>query len=312
MPAALREYHEGWSSALGLIPANRPDMWTVFYDYYLNCIRDNDRAIQLLVDAMDEMQLWQNTVVVFSADHGEMAGAHGGLKGKGPFCYEANSHVPLVIVHPQGKPGSKCSAVTSHLDLLPTFYGLTGLPTSQCPAEVAALPGHDFSILLDDPENASPHAIRRAALFNYVGLATVDGHYLFRALSQSFTKRPVPPLVEIDLGKRGFVSFAFDGRYKFGRYYAPSEFNTPRTIDEIFAHNDVQLFDLKNDPDEMHNLALEPERNKEVILRMNAVLNELIAAEVGENDGSFLPESVRPTRPELTFDRPQSRRDTFE
>jgi arylsulfatase A-like enzyme len=37
------------------------------------------------------MDLWRDTVVVFTADHGEMAGAHGGLKGKGPFAYEANS-----------------------------------------------------------------------------------------------------------------------------------------------------------------------------------------------------------------------------
>ena len=131
MPAALLEYHRGWSGALGLIPANRPDMWTVFYDYYLNCIRDNDRALQLVIDALDEMDLWKDTVVVFSADHGEMAGVHGGLKGKGPFCYEANAHVPLVIAHPEGKPGTKCSALTSHLDLLPTFVGLTGLPESR-------------------------------------------------------------------------------------------------------------------------------------------------------------------------------------
>ena len=38
-----------------------------------------------------------------------------------------------------------------------------------------------------------------------------------------------------DLGKRGSVSMTFDGRYKFARYYAPSQFNTPRTMDEILA-----------------------------------------------------------------------------
>jgi len=33
----------------------------------------------------------------------------------------------------------------------------------------------------------------------------------------------------------------FDGRYKFGRYYAPTAFNTPRTLEEILGNNDVQL-----------------------------------------------------------------------
>jgi arylsulfatase len=101
-------------------------------------------------------------------------------------------------------------------------------------------------------------------------------------------RRPSPSLSQAKLDKRGFLSFTFDGRYKFGRYYAPTAFNTPRTLEEILADNDVQLFDLQSDPDEMHNLAVEPEKNRETILRMNALLNDLIAKEVGANDGAFL------------------------
>jgi len=59
-------------------------------------------------------------------------------------------------------------------------------------------------------------------------------------------------------------------------------------LEEILKNNDVQLFDLQSDPDEMHNLALEPEKNRETILRMNELLNDLIAKEVGVNDGRFL------------------------
>jgi arylsulfatase len=73
MPAALAEYHKGWSGALGLVPNNRKDMWHIFYNYYLNCIRDNDRSLQLVVEALDELDLWKDTAVVFTADHGEMA-----------------------------------------------------------------------------------------------------------------------------------------------------------------------------------------------------------------------------------------------
>ena len=57
------------------------------------------------------------------------------------------------------------------------------------------------------------------------------------------------------------------------------------TLEEILKNNDVQLFDLQDDPHEVHNLALEPEKHGATILRMNRLLNDLIAAEVGNNDG---------------------------
>jgi Sulfatase len=100
MPTPLTDYHMGWSGALGFIPVNRPDMWRVFNDYYLNMIDDTDTGLQQLLNGLDELNLWGNTVVIFTADHGEMAGDHGGLRGKGPFAYEGNAHVPLIIVHP--------------------------------------------------------------------------------------------------------------------------------------------------------------------------------------------------------------------
>jgi arylsulfatase len=101
-------------------------------------------------------------------------------------------------------------------------------------------------------------------------------------------------VTEVKLDKRGFLSFVFDGRYKFARYYAPSAFNTPQALEEILRNNDVQLFDLKSDPEEMHNLILQPEKNRATILRMNQLLNDLMAKEVGVNDGRFLPQDIRP------------------
>jgi arylsulfatase len=296
MPPALSEYHKGWSGSLGYIPADRSDMWEGFYNYYLNLIRDNDQGLQLLLNAMDEMNLWKNTVVVLTADHGEMAGSHGGLRGKGPFAYELNSHVPLVIAHPAYAGGKTCQALTSHLDLLPSLVGMTGLPEAHRAEAIKGLPGHDFSALLGDPQCADIHANRPGVLFNYVGLQTIDGNYLLDANKYVFTRKPVPPLAQVhpDLNKRGFMSFVFDGQFKFARYYAPAVFNSPQTLSDIFKQNDVQLFDLKNDPEELHNLALEAERHKDLIFRMNALLNELMAKEVGKNDGAFLPEAVRP------------------
>jgi arylsulfatase len=294
MPPALSEYNKGWNGWSGTIPTNRRDMWSVFYNYYLNTIRDEDRALQQIVDVLDDMDLWRDTVVVFTADHGEMGGAHGGLKGKGPFAYEANAHVPLVIAHPAGKAGAAASALTSHIDLVPTFAGLTGLPEANRPAVVKALPGRDFSGLLADPEKAGVDAVRPGVLFNYVGVSTVDGDYLTKVMSSLALRQPQPPVTQVKLDKRGFLSFVFDGRYKFARYYAPAAFNTPQTLEEILKNNDIQLFDLESDPDEMRNLALDPENNRATILRMNGLLNELMAKEVGVNDGRFLPQDIRP------------------
>src|SRR5262249_37184078 len=97
-PAAQMQYLIGWNYWLGDIPAERADMWRVFYNYYLNLLRDNDRMMQTVLDTLTDLDLWKNTIVVQTADHGELAGSHGGLRGKGPFPYEEETHVPLVVV----------------------------------------------------------------------------------------------------------------------------------------------------------------------------------------------------------------------
>jgi arylsulfatase len=108
---------------------------------------------------------------------------------------------------------------------------------------VKALPGRDFSSLLADPEKANVQTVRPAVLFNYVGPSTVDGNYLNQLMRATVAGKPNPPVTQVKLDKRGFLSFAFDGRYKFARYYAPAAFNTPQTLEEILKNNDV----LKSD-----------------------------------------------------------------
>ena len=297
VPSALGEYLKGWSEALGFIPADRADMWQIFNNYYLNMIRDNDAALQQIIDALDEEDLWKKTIVILTADHGEMGGSHGGLRGKGPFAYEQNSKVPFIIVDPD-YPAGTSDVLTSHLDLLPTLIGLTGLPEAQRKEAAKGLPGHDFSGTLSQAERMNVHAIRDGILFNFVAPLTIDADFCSKCVSGG-SGAAAKSGINLDslkphLNKRGFLAFAFDGRYKFARYYAPDAFNVPKTIKEIFEYNDVQLFDLKDDPNEMKNLALNQEGNKEILLRMNALLNDLMAKEVGVNDGGFLPKVIRP------------------
>ncbi|HHX18838.1 MAG TPA: arylsulfatase, partial [Clostridiaceae bacterium] len=84
---------------------------------------------------------------------------------------------------------------------------------------------------------------------------------------------------------RGIVRGIVTDRYKFVRYFSPIGFNTPTTIEELLSHNDIQLFDLQNDPDELINLAADPVTNEALIMELNAHLNRLIEKEIGVDDG---------------------------
>src|SRR5204862_325394 len=101
-----------------------------------------------------------------------------GLRGKGPFPFEQQTHVPFVVAHPDHPGGRHCAAVTSHIDLVPTLAGLTGLSKEARAGATRGMPGHDLSALLAKPDAASANAVRDGALFNYVGLMTIDANYL--------------------------------------------------------------------------------------------------------------------------------------
>ena len=142
IPQALLDYQNGWTGVLGVIPTDNKDMWNYYNNYYLNALRDNDQSLQQVIDAMNEMDLWKNTIVILTADHGEMGGAHGGMRGKGPMAYEQNAHIPLIIAHPKALiRGASTDVLTSHLDLLPTLVGLTGLPEQNRASAIKGIGG---------------------------------------------------------------------------------------------------------------------------------------------------------------------------
>ena len=89
--------------------------------------------------------------------------------------------------------------------------------------------------------------------------------------------------------KRGSLRTVFDGRYKFTRYFSPIEHNQPCNLEDLYAANDVELFDLVEDPQEMKNLAFKKDENADLVLSMNQKLQQLIQTEIGKDDGSELP-----------------------
>ena len=293
-PRAHGEFENMWSYALGRIPPEE-DRWRRFNNFYVNSIRSVDMQVDGILKELDSLGLADRTAVVYTADHGEMAGAHG-LRGKGPFAYEENLHLPLYLVHPDVKGGQDCRALSGHIDLVPSLLAMAGVDVAKR-GEFAGrdLPGKDLTAVLTNPGGAELHATRDGVLYTYSCLATNDsGIYRVAAEAKAAGKKPALAVLREryipDLKKRGSVRSVFDGRYKFSRYFSPLDHNDPATLDQLYAANDVELFDLATDPQEMTNLAADKVKNNDVVVTMNGKLNAVIKAEIGVDNGRELPQ----------------------
>jgi arylsulfatase A-like enzyme len=129
-----------------------------------------DTHVAAVLRTLEETGQAGNTIVVFLADHGEYAGAHGMMMEKWHTAYQEALHVPVIVRFPppksEGEAGPvepdfvetrQIDALTSHIDILPTILGLAGVSDKQR-AEIAVklamergappLPGVDLSGLL--------------------------------------------------------------------------------------------------------------------------------------------------------------------
>ena len=286
-PTAHQDYMQARGALVGIVP-NEDARWQRLNNYYLNCIRDVDRHIVEILDELDDLKLADNTIVIYTSDHGELAGAHG-LSGKGATAYREQNNVPFIIAHPAFQGDKRCKAVTSHVDISTTLLSMAKGKSAQA----KGLPGKDMTALLGNPEAAAPDALRPAALYNFNMLGFIDGAFLPR-IAKFFAEGGNPQELanqgfRPNLEKRGAIRSVYDGQYKFTRYFSPQEHHVPKTIEQLFGNNDVELFDLKRDPLEMHNLAIDRKKYGDLILTMNNKLNLLIEHEVGEDVGQMLP-----------------------
>ena len=264
-------------------------------NYYFNAIRDADQQIVQVLEQLDRLGLTDKTIVIFTSDHGELLASHGGLQGKGTTTYRQQNHVPMLVVHPDIKGGQRCLETTSHLDLVPTIVSLTGKPTAPVADTMTLMKGQDFSALLRQPANPAFTQGRGGVLFCYSQLMVHDEKFtrtLYETLlNKSIVRSDLFRKIEsfpIDWKLRVCIRSIVDERYKFSRYFSFRGFNTPTTLEELRANNDLELYDLPTDPDEVVNLAHDFERNRDLIAIMNAKLNALIEREIGVDDGRFM------------------------
>jgi iduronate 2-sulfatase len=112
---------------------------------YYACISFVDAQVGLLMQAMDEADLWRNTVVVFYSDHGYHLGEHGGMWHK-MSLFEVSARVPLIVVAPGvGGNSHACGQPVELIDVYPTLVDLCGLPP------VEGLAGSSLRPLLENP-----------------------------------------------------------------------------------------------------------------------------------------------------------------
>ena len=162
-----------------------------------------DDSIGTILAQLERLGLSDNTIVVFTSDHGDMFGDHGVML-KGGMHYSGCTRVPLLIHVPGQQPGSSSSLISS-LDLGPTLLAHAGL------SAFYGMQGVDASLLLTDS---------RATVRDEIYIEEDQLNDLLRV------GMPLRMRTLITQDTRLTVYQGYDG---------------------------VELFDLKNDPSEMHN-----------------------------------------------------------
>ncbi|MFH1716684.1 MAG: sulfatase [Planctomycetota bacterium] len=155
-----------------------------------------DAQVGKLIAAMDRLELWQNTIVVFFSDHGYHLGDRGWWNKNTVF--ESSARAPLVVVTPEMKTrGISCSGIVEFVDIYPTLADLCELPA---PGNLA---GTSLRPLLSNPELPG-----KKAAFTQVQRGKIAGHSV-RTQRWRYT--------EWDQGKQG--AELYDHEKDAGEYY---------------------------------------------------------------------------------------------
>jgi arylsulfatase A-like enzyme len=185
---------------------------------YMGLIAQIDDEIGRLMAWLAETGRDRDTLIVFTADHGDYLGDH--WLGEKDLFHEPSVRIPLIVVHPSAEAdasrGTVCGAMVEAIDLLPTFVEAAG---GTVPNHV--LEGRSLMPLLRDPRAAWP----RTHVFS-------EYDYSFRDAGKALGR----PIADCRL------QMVFDGRHKLVRAtgFRP------------------MLFDLATDPDELVDRGADP------------------------------------------------------
>ncbi|MCA9103381.1 MAG: sulfatase-like hydrolase/transferase [Planctomycetales bacterium] len=213
------------------------------YRSYYGCITHIDREVGAILETLAETGQADNTIVVFTSDHGDQLLEHG-LMGKNVF-FEASVRVPLMMRLPGRIAPRRYDQLVETIDVMPTLLELSGAPIPEdCHGQSLAnlLTGASAETSTRDAvfsENIIPEVITSGSLdFEFVPGKGIKG-----------IRHPDAKMVRTE-------------RWKYNYY------------PEGFA----ELYDLANDPAEQHNLANDPAHRETVAELKGRVLDWLITA----------------------------------
>lgn len=186
----------------------------------------------------------EDLLFVFTSDHGELLHDHG-LLGKWERHYDACIRVPLIVSVGSG-PAQQVESLVEHVDIAPTIYEWSGVQ----PPTLAKRQRSKISQMA----SLSGHSLLDAARGR---MAELSRESVYIQSNNGYT----------DLNPRGWSRSVRDSRYRYTRH---------------LEGGGEQLFDLKSDPDEQHNLAYEPEA-KAILDRMRDALVEGMATDTYPN-----------------------------
>jgi len=242
---------------------------------YRAMITQIDHWVGKLYDLIAQQGDPANTLFVYTADHGELAGDHGSFQ---KTCFfEASIRVPLLMAGPGIQPGQDTRALVETLDLGKTLCDLCGVPPhslDQGRSLVPVLQGRKSNCGLLEVRNRSSSLIadgtRRLGLHEVrdaLGSGPEDSRQAHR---------------DTIYAEMGCDKMLFDGRYKLmwgdprsdTRKLGRLHLDKPVTI----PASPPRLYDLREDPHELHDLARDPAHRD----LLTAMLEKLLAR-VNEN-----------------------------
>ena len=220
---------------------------------YYNCVLRLDAGVGMLLDALDKSGHADDTLVIFVGDHGPPF-----ARGK-TTCYEAGLRVPFMVRWPGGSKPMKSEAMVSTVDILPTILDAAGVVP---PKEL-----HGRSLR---PVVSSGDAPWRKYL---------AGEFHFHGSSPFFPRRAIRDdrykLIHNLMAGKTKPSTGIDGDRAYPLSQQPKYQDTPtrRAFDTFADPPEFELYDLKNDPNELNNLAGKADL-AEVQQRMKAALEQ--------------------------------------
>ncbi|MFW6007200.1 MAG: sulfatase [Halanaerobiales bacterium] len=166
-------YGDQWSNV-----DKSPDKIDEWMRVYYAMTANLDWNIGRLLKVVENLKLKENTIIVFSSDHGEMFGAHGRMKKN--IFYEEAVRIPFLIRWPaEIKPGSESEVCLNTVDIMPTLLSLLDL---EVPDEVE---GMDLSKIISGKRGKKP----QAAFLQNTGACAVweNGHEWRAVRDEEFT-----------------------------------------------------------------------------------------------------------------------------